>query len=526
MRNRIKTISTVEELIDRSLYEDWDEIEDPFEKAQLKALIKKRAKELRCQADVNNIFRTIKTLTESFRCANDEMPWIIETGRGKHVNAGLLAQHIANDIFYFVLRREQDEKDDLYIYNAQKGIYEFCNKNAFKSKVSAYVPIELQSNGLFDNVYGLFMSSPEINVLQAEEINNNENYINVQNGLYNIYTGELENHRPDIYSTIQLNCKYIEDANAPIFTKYLSALCSDEEAETTDATKARLLLEWMGLAISNLDISSLKKSLWLYSALGNSGKSVYFEVIRMLLSSKNIINIPIQKLDDRFSGGSLFGKRLNIVPDQSTENVTSSSVFKQATGGDNIGAEIKGKMSFSFRFKGGMMFGCNGLPYISDDSGTHLFERMTIVPCNHSVPASEQDLELSKKLESERDGIFLLAMEALTRFLKNNKRFTACAASDEVMREYRAKSDTLYAYCSEYYEITFDRKDRIRKTDFDSEYYSWCANNERNGVKKRNFGEKMAKLGIGVVKSCGYHYYTGLKRRAFLGVAGNNQGTI
>ena len=168
------------------------------------------------------------------------------------------------------------------------------------------------------------------------------------------------------------------------------------------------------------------------------------------------------------------------------------------------------------------MFGCNGLPYISDDSGSHLFDRMTIIPCNHTVPAEEQDFELIKKLEKEKDGIFSIAMEALTRFLSNNKRFTSCPASEEVMKEYRSKSDTLYAYCSEYYEFTFNKKDRIKRSDFDAEYYSWCTNQKRNGVRKHNLGEKIAKLGIGTIKSCGFVYYTGLKRRAFLGVSGQN----
>lgn len=517
MRDRIKAISTVEELIDRTLYEDWDEIDDDFEKAQIKTLICKRARELRCLSDVKNIFRQIAKMTNSFRYTKDETPWIVETSRGRYVNAGLLAQHMTEDINYFALRREFDEKDDLYIYEPSKGFYEFCNRNAFKSRVSTYIPTELQSNGLFDNVYGLFMSSPNLRVLQPEQLNCDDRYINVQNGLYNVYTGKLEEHSSAVYSTIQINCKYTDEVDAPMFMKYLSDLCSEDDTGETDTSKAQLLMEWMGLALSNIDISVLKKSLWLYSALGNSGKSVYFEIIRMLLGSKNIVNIPIQKLDDRFSGGALFGRRLNIVPDQSTENVMSSSVFKQTTGGDNIGAEIKGKTLFTFRYRGGMMFGCNGLPYISDDSGSHLFDRMTIVPCLHTVPPEEQDFELIKKLETEKDSIFSFAMEALTRFIANNKRFTACSASDDIMKEYRAKSDTLYAYCLEFYDLTFDKKDKVYRKDFDHEYAIWCQSNERICVKKRNMVEKMAKLGVRKVTLHGYDYYVGLERKEFKG---------
>lgn len=517
MRKKIKSISTLEEIIDRKLYEEWDEIEDPFEKAQIRAIIKNRAKELGYSSDVNDIFKAVGQIKGSIKYFGEEQPWITETRYGKSVNAGILSDYLTKNIPCFILKRDFDEKDDLYIYNNEKGVYEFCNKNSFKAIVSGYIPIFLQSSRILDNIYGLFISSPAIKILSPEKLNNNEKYINVKNGLYNIFTGELEEHTPEVYSTIQINCTYRPEAVSPLFQRYLAKLCTDGETGKVDTDKAQLLTEWLGLALSNIDISALKKSLWLYSPIGNSGKSVYFEIIRMLLDSCNIVNIPIQKLDDRFSGGALFGKRMNIVPDQSTENVISSSVFKQTTGGDNIGAEIKGKMSFSFRFKGGMMFGCNGLPYISDDSGTHLFERMTIVPCSHIVLKEKQDFGLSKKLEAEKDGIFCIAMDALGRFLDNNRKFTECAAAEDVMREYRAKSDTLYAYCSEFYEWTFNGKDRIRKTEFDLEYYAWCSGNERIGVRKRNLGEKMAKLGVRIVKIQGFYYYSGIKRKDFSG---------
>lgn len=526
MKDRIAAITTPNELVARSLYEDWDDIEDEFERAQVKAYIINRAKELRCVREVNNMFRAVAMVTNSFKSTDQETPWIVETSRGRFINAGILTQHIVSITPCFILRHDFNERDDLYTYNHIKGLYEYCNKNAFKARITKFIPVELQNNSLLDNVYGLFMATPTLKILQSEDLNSDSKYINVKNGLYNIETCKLEQHRPDIYSTIQINCNYTEDFDAPIFAKYLSDLCSSDYSEESDTSKAKLLMEWMGLILSNIDVSTLKKSLWLYSALGNSGKSVYFEVIRLLLGSRNIANIPIQKLDDRFSGGALFGRRVNIVPDQSAENVVSSSVFKQTTGGDNINMEIKGKTPFTYRYRGGMMFGCNGLPYISDDSGSHLFDRMMIVPCNHTVSPEEQDIELINKIAAEKDGIFSLAMEALSRFLKNHKRFTECKACNDVMREYRSKSDTLYAYCIEFYDLTFDKKDRIKRTDFDSEYSVWCQNSGRIGVKKRNMVEKMAKLGIRKTTLDGYSYYAGLVRKEFKGTKNKDNVTF
>ncbi len=140
---------------------------------------------------------------------------------------------------------------------------------------------------------------------------------------------------------------------------------------------------------------------------------------------------------------------------------------------------------------------------------------MMIIPCNHTVPPEKQDIDLINKLEAEKDSIFSLAMEALSRFIQNDKRFTECKACDAVINEYRSKSDTLFAYCTEFYDFTFNKQDRVKRTDFDSEYSTWCQSSDRICVKKRNMVEKMAKLGIRAVKSCGFFYYVGLKRKTF-----------
>ena len=184
-------------------------------------------------------------------------------------------------------------------------------------------------------------------------------YINVKNGLFNIKTKELESHNPDIKSTIRLNCNYDPNAAEPKdWIKFIETLSNnDKEVES-------VLQEWFGLALSNVDISKVKKCLILYSAVGDTGKTQYNKVLANILGLNSISSTPIQELTVRFATSNLYGKRMNIVDDQSAINIEDSSIFKAITGGGNIDIEFKGKSTFSYHYRGGISVCCNDLPYI------------------------------------------------------------------------------------------------------------------------------------------------------------------
>ena len=251
----------------------------------------------------------------------------------------------------------------------------------------------------------------------------------------------------------------------------------------------------------------------------NTGKSVLLNIISGMIGEKNTINIPMQKLNDRFSMGDVYGKRLIIVGDQESGSMNNVAMFKQLTGGDSIRVEQKGRTSFEYHFKGGLLMACNDLPQIKDDKGDHLFERMHIIPLVNSIAEEKRDKDLLQKImHDEKEGVFMWALEGLHRFIDNEKRFTGCMACTDIMQSYRSELDTAYEFLNRYYILTGKNLDRIKTTELFEDYAKWCLTEERNPLTKRSFKERMGKNGITCSSLHGYSYYKGIKKKDFIDI--------
>lgn len=424
-------------------------------------------------------------------------PWLYTVGKEKNIkiNGDILAHCISLTLHYLIIRRPDDDKDDIYLYDS--GVYKKCNRNQLKSAIRKYVPVGLASDSMLNNVVNLLMCK-ETNLCHYKELDCNEDYINLKNGLYNLKTRKLEPHTYEIYSTLQLDCEYRpEQLEMPHFTQYMIDLCSDVDG-VTDKSKLSILQEFIGMFISNVKVSRLKSCLVLYSLLGNSGKSQLLSLIGNMLGEEKTINIPLQHMNEKskFLLGSILGKRLISIGDQQGSDIEDSSIFKQLTGGDEIKIEPKNKQPFSMRFNGGILIACNNLPNFKDDKGGHVFERMCIVPCMNTIPLEKRDSMLLDKILKEKNAIFNWFLQGLHRLIDNNYKVTESEACKEVIREYRSKLDTIYHYINEFYIITDNKMDMILKTKFEADYIKWCEQIEVTALNKSNIKERMEKNGV------------------------------
>lgn len=410
------------------------------------------------------------------------------------INEDLLAESLLKTMNYIILRERDSQREEVYIYD--HGVYRQHSKNELKAIARQRVPFGIGKDDVFNKAANLLMYSGR-NIHRLGEINDNEWNINVKNGLYDVKEKRLLPHDPKVLSTIQLNCSYPDLIHEPkIFMKFMREFCDDGEGNI-DQEMMDLLQEWMGAAISNLKMWRLKVALILCSLLGNTGKSVLLKIITSLVGEENVINVPLQKMSDRFVLGDIYGKRLISSGDQTAADIEDSSVFKQLTGGDEVRVEMKGKMSFSFVFNGAIQIACNDLPSFKDDKGNHVFDRLLLVPCRNHIPKEQQDKALIDKILEERDQIFRWALEGLHRLIDNGFKFTRMSASEEPMEEFRSRNDSLRAFLYDKCVITGDyRKDRIRKTDFENSYTSYCLLNDFTPLHKKNIPARAEKNGL------------------------------
>ena len=416
-------------------------------------------------------------------------------------------------IDFIVSRVAGANNDSVFVY--ENGVYSPYNDNQIDELIRRFIPQGMSRSALIRDVRSLLLCSAG-RVVPYEEINASERYINLKNGIYDLKEDKLIPHTPKLISTIQLNCGYDENAEAPTFERYIGELCTDDEGNI-DQSEIDLLQEWTGLILSNIPIYKVKKALILYSAAGNTGKTQFLSLIAHMIGREYVSGFDLQTLcgkEDRFSTSGLVGKRMNINGDQRSDEIETTSMFKMLTGGDSIKVEPKGKQAFTYKYCGGLLFACNDLPAFSTDKGGYMFDRFCIIPCDHIIPEDKRDRELLDKLKRESDGIFLWALEGLKRLIKNGFKFTPCLRSEETLDDYADRLDSVGEYLRLYCEVTDDPKDRIAKSNLDFKYEKWALENERRPVGKRNMISRLAKHGVGHRKRyCGYPCYIYIKPR-------------
>lgn len=423
-------------------------------------------------------------------------PWIQITekkggGQNLRVNPGLLKSCISEHLSYKTV-------DGCY-YWYENGYYKRTDKNAVKAKIADYTPDIISGDNLLNNVYNLMLAD-DSHMANEEDFNTNEKYINFKNGLYNIDTKVLERHNSDILYTRQVNTEYNKDTvlkEYHTFYKYVRDLCTNAAGEI-DWQVYKALQEIAGLAISNVYGYRTKKAAFLYSPVGNTGKSQFLGLIGHLIGQENITNIPLQNMNEdkgRFALANIGHVRLIANGDQSKADVKDSSIFKSLTGGDFVKTEAKGKDITSRVFKGFIIIACNDLPYIADDKGEHIYRRMYIIPCTHTIEEKERDPDILDKMIKELPAIVNWAIEGLHRLKANNYNFTEIAAGNQYIEDYRNNSDTVFGFLSdEGYTITKDPKDKISKKRLLEQYNQYCIREERQSVSKRQFGERLEKI--------------------------------
>lgn len=425
-------------------------------------------------------------------------PWLYLAGKGENqtlrINGGILADSISKGLSYLIVRRPDDDKDSFYLY--EHGVYNKCNRNKVKSIILRYIPVSLASDNLVNNVYNLLLCQ-ERNICSFRDLDVDEHYINLKNGLYNLRTQQLEPHTHKLRSTTQLSCEYHAESNRrPVFEHYINALCSNQEGEVDEEKKA-VLQEYGGLLLSNVRVYRAKICLVLWSLLGNTGKTQFIKLLGELLGEEKTVNIPIQNMNEasKFALGNVPGSRIINIGDQTSSEIKDSSVFKQLTGGDAVSFERKGKQPFNFIYPGGIIIACNNLPTFTDDKGGHLFERLCIVPCANTIDQEHRDGAILDKMLKEKDAIFNWFLEGLHRLIKNNFKITKSKACESAVNDFREKLDTVYRFLSEFYIVTGDKADMVSKPEFEDAYINWCQRMGYTSVNKQNIKDRMEANG-------------------------------
>ena len=394
----------------------------------------------------------------------------------------LLAQYIRETIPFLLVQNNSKQMTQFFVY--ENGRYVLCDKRKIEGIIKKPIEdynIEMVSMNKVQEVYNQLLSDRDS--VQIKELNADEHLINFQDGLLKVSPTEVEllEHTPDIKSTIQIPCAWqAEDTETPVFDAYLDRLTN------YDPQVRQLLLEFVGICFSNVQVWRTKKALFLVGP-GDTGKSILKSLVEMILGDENCISMDLQEIEARFGTGNLYGARLAGSSDMSNLAVNEMKILKKLTGGDMLFAELKGQQGFGFRYTGALWFCMNRLPKFGGDDGRWVYNRLLIVQCNNVIPKEEQDKELLDKLFAERAGIIKKAVRALQDVMQNGYRFTEPECVIRAREEYKKENNTAIAFFTECMcERKDPKRDPYHKVTYVYEaYLYYCRKNGYKYPKRR-----------------------------------------
>ncbi len=441
----------------------------------------------------NTIRYAIDSLEGQFhKSVRSRPPFIVyDEAKGReYVIPNLLAQYVREHLNYVLVR--DDGRHALMKYVYEDGYYQYHADDMMKGRIKQFIAdYDETLVNLRDVNAALEHIKTDLDYVPMDLMDADESIINFQNGLLRITADDMEliPHSPDIYSTIQIPCEWSFDNTAtPVFDAYMHTL--------TDGNKdiEKLLLQFIGVCISNVKGYRLKKSLFLVGD-GDTGKSQLKSLVEKLLGKGNFIGIDLKEIESRFGTGSTYGKRLAGSSDMSFLSVDELKTFKKMTGGDSVFAEMKGEQGFEYTYGGMLWFCMNRLPKFGGDNGQWVYDRIMVVNCPNIIPKAKQDKELLDKMYAERSGIIHKAVLALQEVIANGYRFNEPDCIFKARADYQQTNSTVITFYNEcmcpWENGKINRHytaGRIFKV-----YQAWCKDNNNGFAQNaKEFREQLA----------------------------------
>ena len=334
-------------------------------------------------------------------------------------------------------------------------------------------------------------------VVKGSEFKPNHNFVCFKNGALDMTTYQLVPHDPTMHLRSGRNADWDENAQAPIFEKFLIDVFRDDHDRDQ---KIQFVREWMGLCL--IPDTSFEKFVVCVGDGGN-GKSVLLKLMAELVGHENVYSAPIQRLGNRRALAELDGKLLLMSSEINENTVMDDGVLKQIVSGDMVEAERKYERPFAFIPCTRVMLATNHLPKLRDV--THaFFRRLVMIRFNRNFTAEEMDMHLPAKLSAELAGIFAVAVRGL-RSLRERGHFVVPASSKAASEQYREDSDLIKMFAEE--ALVRCTEKGMQPAALYKLYTSWASS---YGVKADNnivLGKRLKQMGFEKTRSNGKDYW-------------------
>lgn len=457
----MKEILKAEELLQDETFEKILSIENDIEQVKEVNRIRDIAKSLSMLKNFNDILAIKRAAAKqknkfAERTRNRDWYYINDHGETSFKPAVLSENIIKNHLIIFAGGN---------YYSFINGVY----KNILVQELGKITASYLDDNYAPSQIENTRYVINNYSIISPDDLNNRTDVINSKSGILKLDgdSVKVHKHTPKLLSTIQINAKHDVTTTCPQFINFLNVAIKNENIP--------LLQEFCGYLLIP---ATFAQKAFVLLGKGGCGKSTILRIMTHLLGSENISNIPLQSVNERFKTAELYGKIANFFADLPEKEIDDTGIFKALTGEDTVTAERKGQNPFKFVNKARFLFSCNKLPRSTSDRTDAFYRRLIILPFNDPIPEEQRDLELTDKLLTEVDGIFLWALEGLKRLKANRWRFSETEDSKKAINKYRAENNNVIPFVEECCVI--ESSEIISSDELYRTYTKYC---EDNGYK-------------------------------------------
>ena len=387
-------------------------------------------------------------------------------------------------------------------------------------KKKSLIPISRKTKGYCSDLMQTIASQHNVHLLPGQKapcsLDNSldpQKIIAANNCLISIKEYPFVTHpiTEQFYTRSYLDYDYNKDAYSDPWNKFIAEICCG------DLDLMLLLQQWAGYLL----LPTLKYQKFLLCiGDGANGKGVFFDTLTAALGRNNVSNVSLIRFIDKHTLFGTYGKLVNMSNENTQDlEATAEGVVKEFVAGDKMLWEQKYKDPFFAYPTAKLMFACNELPRIRDDSDG-IWRRMILAPFNAKFKGESCDIDLGTKLQepTELAGVLNWMLQGAVK-LDVGERFIRPEVVTKSLREYRDQSNSARLFLIENVEqagpndATF-----IPATMLHKWYQEWCKD---NGFKPKNnvhFGHSAHRMysvqssrpWVGVKKITGY---LGLKPR-------------
>lgn len=352
----------------------------------------------------------------------------------------------------------------------------------------------------------------KVELYQSDEIiDAKPNLINLQNGMYDIESGNLLTHLPGYYSTAQLPFSFDPTATCPVWEHYLETSLIKDPRETgiknfvPDPELIGFVQEAVGYSLTN-DIRH-HVTFWCLGR-GRNGKGVLFDTLEKLAGTgATTINLNLLHRE-QYQLANLVGKRIALCTEaNSTDNLVEDATIKALIAGDTMSVRMIRREPFDLKPRLKLWWSMNKLPAVADTS-IGFWSRIRIIPFHRSFSTKERDLDLKEKLIDEYSGIFNWAMRGLER-LRMRGLFEIPSQVERFTDNYQRESNPVQMFVED--ACTVSPSAGSTSSGFlYLEYKNWSFDNGYKPLSSKNFKRELELLGIYLIHTRNGNHYEGI----------------